>query len=182
MIKKRCFLSLALVASLMCAKAQVTIGKINEPHTGAVLDLQSTNKGLKLPEVALEDISKFQLSDDGDTAAGVIVYNTNDKITDGGGKGVYVWDGNTWVSLHLNKVNTDELKNLISVIQGLKSFPFDEQLYTKETLTPFWLAYDRALLLLQSDVVSQGEVDAAWIALADATVGLRLIPNKELLE
>ncbi|MDR1632331.1 MAG: Ig-like domain-containing protein, partial [Dysgonamonadaceae bacterium] len=76
--------------------AQVTIGSDNAPHSGAILDLQSTEKGLKLPAVSLEDVAKFQLSADEDDAVGMMVYNTNNEIAGGNGTGIYTWSGR-WI-------------------------------------------------------------------------------------
>ncbi|GHT06199.1 hypothetical protein FACS189440_12330 [Bacteroidia bacterium] len=78
--------------------AQVTIGSENPPHSGAVLDLQSTTQGLKLPNVALaSDLTKFvlPLTDPStkEDAKGMYVYNTNSTV----GEGVYVWDGYQWI-------------------------------------------------------------------------------------
>jgi len=95
------FLMLALfVLSAASANAQVTIGTTNDPHAGAVLDLQSTTKGLLLPNVSLEKVSKFQLATDAEAASGVgmIVFNINANIVGGNGAGIYVWDGTKWMS------------------------------------------------------------------------------------
>ena len=78
--------------------AQVTIGSEFDPHPGAALDIQSI-KGLLLPTVAIFDTKQFQLAADSekDTAVGMLVYNTNENITDGQGAGLYVWDGTKWL-------------------------------------------------------------------------------------
>ncbi|GHT39277.1 hypothetical protein FACS189437_02190 [Bacteroidia bacterium] len=78
--------------------AQVTIGSNKAPHSGAVLDLQSDNLGLKLPNVALDnDLTVFKLPitapSTKEDAKGMYVYNTNSTI----GEGVYVWDGGQWI-------------------------------------------------------------------------------------
>ena len=85
-----------LIFSGAYMQAQVTIGSSAEPHGGAVLDLQSSgNKGLFLPRVSLDNTDDFQLEGDAETAAGMIIYNTNEELTSG--KGVYVWDGEQWL-------------------------------------------------------------------------------------
>ncbi|MDR1632798.1 MAG: Ig-like domain-containing protein, partial [Dysgonamonadaceae bacterium] len=69
------------------------------PHAGAILDLQSDNKGLKLPSVSLSDTAVFQLStnpSDAASAIGMTVYNTNDNTKGGRGQGIYTWNG-TWI-------------------------------------------------------------------------------------
>jgi uncharacterized protein YjdB len=80
-------------------QAQVTIGADATPHSAAVLDLQS-NLGLKLPTVALGDVSVFQLLEADDeniaTATGIMIYNSSEETIGGSGKGIYVWEGK-WV-------------------------------------------------------------------------------------
>ena len=101
MRKKNYYLVLAfLVIGAAVVDAQVTIGSKDDPHASALLDLKSTTKGLLLPRVSLNDVGVFQLSDkeeEASTAGGMIVYNTNDLISGGNGKGVYVWDGEEWL-------------------------------------------------------------------------------------
>jgi hypothetical protein len=102
-MKKMMFLMLTfLIGSAASMNAQVTIGSNKNPHSGAVLDLQSANLGLKLPNVALDnDLTVFGLSDT-DPAAdakGMYVYNTNATI----GEGVYVWDGYQWLLVKASK-------------------------------------------------------------------------------
>ena len=84
---------------------QVTIGSDAEPHPGAILDLQSTDKGLLLPCVPLKsDASWFSLSFGSETdtvavktsAAGMIVYNTAETQSD---EGIYLWNGNEWLAV-----------------------------------------------------------------------------------
>jgi uncharacterized protein YjdB len=100
MKQKLFFLMLTLIMlSVASVQAQVTIGADATPHSAAVLDLQS-NLGLKLPTVALNDVTVFQLLEEGNeniaTATGITVYNSNDATTGGSGKGIYVWEGK-WV-------------------------------------------------------------------------------------
>lgn len=89
--------------SAASAKAQVLIGEneTGEPHAGAILDLQGQGtKGLLLPNVALLDVSEFQLLvDEPDLASakGMMIYNTFDETKNGQGHGVYVWDGAKWL-------------------------------------------------------------------------------------
>jgi hypothetical protein len=97
-MKKMMFLMLTLLIwGAASMNAQVTIGSENPPHSGAVLDLQSTTHGLKLPTVSLGSLTTFGLSLSGTStvanAKGMYVYNTNPTI----GEGVYVWDGYRWL-------------------------------------------------------------------------------------
>ena len=112
-----------LLLSATNTNAQITIGSTNSPHTGAVLDLQSTDKGLKLPEVELEKTSEFQLSDDGATAAGMIVFNTNASIEGGNGRGVYMWDGTEWILIRGEVFNTVIIDDMIFMDRNLGADP-----------------------------------------------------------
>ncbi|GHT00206.1 hypothetical protein FACS189421_11970 [Bacteroidia bacterium] len=87
-----------IVLSAASVNAQVTIGSDKVPHVGAVLDLQSDNLGLKLPNVALDnDLTVFGLPVTSESTAagakGMYVYNTNPTV----GEGVYAWDGYQWL-------------------------------------------------------------------------------------
>jgi uncharacterized protein (TIGR02145 family) len=100
MKQKLFFLMLTLIMlSAASVQAQVTIGADEPPHSAAVLDLQS-NLGLKLPTVALNDVSVFQLLEADNeniaTATGITVYNSSDETIGGSGKGIYVWEGK-WI-------------------------------------------------------------------------------------
>jgi hypothetical protein len=82
--------------------AQVTIGGLEDPKVGALLDLNSTAKGgLLLSNVSIEDLSKIPSSfhDGGgeDPAlkaglTGAMIYNTNSAFC----TGVYIWNGKYW--------------------------------------------------------------------------------------
>ncbi|MDR1633111.1 MAG: Ig-like domain-containing protein [Dysgonamonadaceae bacterium] len=87
------FLLFLLIFGTADLYAQVTIGSDEAPHSGAILDLQSTEKGLKLPTVSLTDVAEFGLSGDANGAEGMMVYNTNDYTINGNGKGIYTWSG-----------------------------------------------------------------------------------------
>jgi hypothetical protein len=79
--------------------AQVTIGSTDDPHSGAILDLQSTTQGFKLPTVSLTELTDFGLPLVGTStlsnAMGMMVYNNNPETK----PGIYVWDGSRWYSL-----------------------------------------------------------------------------------
>jgi hypothetical protein len=92
-MKKIVYLMLTLLMlSAVGANAQVTIGSLDNPHPGAVLDLHSDSLGFLLPTVSLNDVSVFQLATDTARANGMAVYNTNPAI----GRGLYIWDGGQW--------------------------------------------------------------------------------------
>lgn len=94
---KKTFLFLILGFPL-CFYAQVGVGTSN-PATSSALDVNSTNKGLLLPQADIKDISK---KDPIVTTAttppnSLLVYNTNTTT----GKGFYYWKSATsnWTPL-----------------------------------------------------------------------------------
>jgi hypothetical protein len=96
---KRIILVLVLALGLSTGmRAQVTIGSTSEPDKSAVLDLNTggtNNKGLLLPTVKLKDDEDKSII--ASPATGLMVY------ADGTGgltpAGVYVWNGDKWVSV-----------------------------------------------------------------------------------
>jgi hypothetical protein len=109
-MKKMMFLMLTLmVLSAASMNAQVTIGSDQEPDESAVLDLQSTDKGLLIPRVALTAVnSATPLTS---KVAGMVVYNTGTGgVAD---KGVYYNDGTNWI-----KIGSGELNVLTEVNVG----------------------------------------------------------------
>lgn len=75
----------------IAATAQQKIG--NNPGTlnpGAILELESTNRGFLLPRISLTSLSTWGLNGTG--TDGMMVYNTNTTT----GAGYYVWSGGAW--------------------------------------------------------------------------------------
>jgi hypothetical protein len=107
-------LMLFLIGSTANIKAQVNIGSMDDPHSGAVLDLSHVpekDKGLLLPKVELEAYNKFSLAADNtkESGKGMVVYNTNASM----GIGVYVWDGKQWNRVdgqYMLSVSRDEIE------------------------------------------------------------------------
>ena len=65
------------------------------PDANAILDVKSTNKGILLPRVDLDDASTVApLS--GTVTAGMIIYNEGGNEPDG----LYMWDGTVWIKLN----------------------------------------------------------------------------------
>jgi len=107
---------------LLCFIATATLGataqqKIKDgtgtpatslPAAGSILELQSTQAGLRMPQVSLTDTKTWAPligSGAATTSPGMTVYNTNAAITNTTadanypalGKGEYYWDGTGWV-------------------------------------------------------------------------------------
>jgi hypothetical protein len=107
-MKKVFFLMLSLmILSAASVNAQVTIGANTDPHPGAVLDLESTTQGLKLPVVALTTDTLFQLAGDSTKAVGMVVFNSNSVMNSSSTydiyAGTYVWNGSKWVRMSLER-------------------------------------------------------------------------------
>jgi hypothetical protein len=106
-----CMLFMLFVCNTVEIRAQVTIGSLQNPHEGAVLDLQSNTKGVLFPTVSLGNVTIFQLctsESDIASAEGMVVYNTNKGIAGGSGKGIYVWYDKQWHPVEGARVNTPD--------------------------------------------------------------------------
>ena len=123
----------------MCLFAATTLGanaqkKIKDgtgtpvtalPAAGSVLELQSTQAGLRMPQVSLTDTKTWAPllgSGAAATSPGMTVYNTNTAITNTTadanypalGKGEYYWDGTGWVGKNAVIMKTDFLQTKIA--------------------------------------------------------------------
>jgi uncharacterized protein (TIGR02145 family) len=105
-MKTKKLLLFSALALLACAglQAQVTIGGLTDPATGAILDLNSDNKGgLLLSNVSLTDVYTIPADFPGVTTVtpevkaeftGAMVYHTGEN---GIPAGIYVWNGYVWM-------------------------------------------------------------------------------------
>jgi len=98
---KKIFLFMGLLAliNITTLKAQVTIGKDQAPNPDAVLELATpnNNKGFLPPKVALKSPSNpAPLSEH---VEGMVVYNTNENLTDTLRVGLYYNTGTQWIRL-----------------------------------------------------------------------------------
>jgi len=84
--------------------AQVGIGTTN-PNLSAKLEIKSTDKGLLIPQINLNNVTTTQLDGTNTAATGLIIYNTNATITGGNGVGFYSFNGTTWEQLTFNSNN-----------------------------------------------------------------------------
>jgi uncharacterized protein (TIGR02145 family) len=109
---QRKFACIALLCAIsFTARAQVTIGALNEPERGTYLDLNpksvTRHGGLLLPHVfitSLDSLPTALVSEFTDAERdyylnleGEIVYNSNSDLP--GGRGVFLWDGWEWKKL-----------------------------------------------------------------------------------
>jgi hypothetical protein len=106
MIPKKIYLSILLLFCLMTAKAQNKIG--DNPNTvtsSSVLELESTNKGFRLPRLVLTDLKVWSPLT-GSATSGMVVYNEKNVLPED----LYYWrtDSMKWAraidSLMVTKV------------------------------------------------------------------------------
>jgi hypothetical protein len=106
-MKKTIFYLLTLIVCYGTnVNAQVNIGSLSEPHSGAILDLSQTERdlGLLLPRVEILDLKVFKLVNSGtlnfdqikEAATGMLVYNTKVDKAKNIEEGLYAWDGTQW--------------------------------------------------------------------------------------
>lgn len=91
-----------------CIKAQVGIGTTS-PHSSAILDISSANKGILLPRLAL--VSNTDNQTITNPALSLMVYNTANANTGTSfieGNRIYNWDGAKWGTF----TNLKEIRNL----------------------------------------------------------------------
>jgi uncharacterized protein (TIGR02145 family) len=100
--------------------AQVSIGELTGPATGALLDLNKTTKGgLLLSNVSIEDLSKIPHStpnlfpgingandDTNNDFKGALVYHTGTSLAPAG---IYAWNGTNWTPIGENCLPVDSL-------------------------------------------------------------------------
>ena len=112
MMKKNilfCFLATAILGANAQTKIKDGTGTpaTSLPAAGSILELQSTQAGLRMPQVALTNTTTWlPLTGSGaaSTSPGMTVYNTNAAITSSNvnypanGIGEYYWDGTGWVN------------------------------------------------------------------------------------
>ncbi len=76
---------------------QVGIG--NTPDASAQLDIAATNKGVLIPRVSFANVTNSTLDGINQAPEGLTIYNTNDNIVGGNGKGFYFFNGTKWSKL-----------------------------------------------------------------------------------
>ncbi|HEX5151928.1 MAG TPA: hypothetical protein VFW07_10790 [Parafilimonas sp.] len=83
----------------VAVNAQMKIGDNPTNINGAsLLELESANKGLVFPRVALDNVALPDPLTPG-LLTGTVVYNTKAGIIGGNGVGLYIWNGTVWMYL-----------------------------------------------------------------------------------
>lgn len=95
-MKRKFYLYLFLVVGICSVNAQQVLvtdnASVTTPASGAVLDVNSTNKGFMMPRVDLDSIQDITTVPN--RTVGLMVYNTG--VGDLKIKGVYFWNGTIW--------------------------------------------------------------------------------------
>ncbi|MDR0680785.1 MAG: hypothetical protein LBG15_02870 [Dysgonamonadaceae bacterium] len=108
------FLLIFLIGGAATVCGQVTIGSTDDPHPAAVLDLQSTDKGLLLPRVSLTDVNTFlptsSDSEEKASAVGLLVFNDGAAVS-GLDAGIYIWTGSKWKAVLITANTGDDLSD-----------------------------------------------------------------------
>ena len=103
---------LLFLLTTLATQAQVKVG--DSPTTlneGAVLEMQSTNRGMLLPRINLANTTTWGLNGTNPVKNGMVVYNTNALIEGSAtypaaGVGTYTFDGTGWVFSNVPKGGT----------------------------------------------------------------------------
>lgn len=151
MKNKLTIISIVLLLLLSGVKAQVTIGSLEPPRSGSLLDLKeddsmgkdpNASKGLGLPRVSLSSLTKLTIDDDGKEGnyVGTMVYNTttNANIKEG----IYCWMGSTWkqaVVVNGKDTQGSILKSNGDGTYGWSEVTFPTYKYHKPTNIKGWL-------------------------------------------
>ncbi len=79
-------------------------------QSGSLLELESVSKGLRLPRIPLNDVTKWTL--DGTAVSGMLIYNESGTVP----KGIYYW--NTTLSQWVKVTNATEIAALAGDVTG----------------------------------------------------------------
>ena len=96
------FFLLILMFFTLPVKAQVNIGADNPPNDFSLLELNTTEGGLRLPQLyesERDNILTPLFASNPDKAVGLVIYNMTSNCLE-------FWNGQKWVSLCTSKVNT----------------------------------------------------------------------------
>lgn len=100
-IEKIIAIVIMLLIPLVCLRSQVTIGSNTPPHSSAVLELSSSNKGFLGPKVDLE--SQTDQTTITSPATGLIAFNLGNNGLNY--EGYVFWDGDEWRAFNNNSLS-----------------------------------------------------------------------------
>jgi len=127
-MKKNFYLLIFVSIFAISARAQVTIGSIDAPHRGAVLELKSDTLGFLPPRVAL---SKLSLPDPLPIhVQGMVIFNTTDNPSEMLYTGLYYNSGADWVRLSTTSSEMEKWFYMPSVVfETSQTGTFTKDLY-----------------------------------------------------
>ena len=88
---------LLLVTEILHGQVKITDGSNTVMDPNSILELESSNKGLLMPRVALNDLS-LPAPLTAPVPAGMLVYSTGGSLEDG----FYCWNGSGWINVTRN--------------------------------------------------------------------------------
>jgi len=174
-MKKKSFIFLLVIFIAITTKAQVTIGSLDAPAKGAVLELKSDSLGLLLTRVAL---SKLNLPDPLSAhVKGMVVYNTTTDLANNLQPGLYYDDGTQWISVSENgggsELSNISLSDPVTVNAGDTLLVYKNNQWVVGTFPTISTASEP---VLKTDVVT--DVDNYVIGAGDGDYFLLLQPIK----
>lgn len=114
----------------------VKIGStVSPPNPSTMLEVQSSNKGVLFPKVALTNITAYAPVVGAETT-GVLVYNTNANIAGGCGTGYYFWNGNYWERMGRKCVPQMTFAEMIAFTANLSAADIGYQVYVTDSSIP----------------------------------------------
>jgi hypothetical protein len=109
-------IAIALSISIFAQNKGVSINETGEePDKSAILDVQSTEKGILIPRVMLlSNTQPISVSKE----EGLMIYNTDESVYK---KGIYYWSGSEWKKLirNMNYQLFSEERVIIVITDGL---------------------------------------------------------------
>ena len=82
--------------SMSSAQVKITDGADLTPNVNSILELESSNKGLLVPRMAVNNLDQPDPLTS-PVPAGMLVYSTGGMVADG----YYFWNGSKWISFHV---------------------------------------------------------------------------------
>ncbi len=104
--------------SFSLMNAQIGINT-NNPDSSATLDLYAADKGMSIPNIALQN--RTDVATIPNPKESLIIYNTNPNVI--GGKAFYFWNGTRW-DFVFSDLNASLLQNVAKYYAAVNNTPF----------------------------------------------------------
>ena len=151
-----------LILQVNVLHGQVGIGSVT-PNASALLDIQSSDKGMLIPRVALDDVTNNLLDGVNFAITSLLIYNSNPSVVGGDGTGFYFFNGIFWEKItSINDHDRDWfLENSVDVPQNIT-----DDIYTQSKV-----AIGRTDPNHKLDIYSNSDNRALNIEITGATTG-----------